>query len=91
MTPEQFAYWLQGFAELNPGAPTQEQWQSIRDRLALVFTKVTPDPGVMPIAPYIPYGPFWEIPKPGCTGDPLVAPIEIIFSDKTLICSKTEN
>ena len=88
MTPEQFAYWLQGFAELNPGAPTQEQWQSIRDHLALVFTKVTP---VMPTTPYTTFGPFWEIPRPGYTGFPWVAPIEITCSDKTLICSKTEN
>lgn len=43
MTPEQFAYWLQGFAELNPQAPNAEQWQSIRDHLQLVFKKVTPE------------------------------------------------
>jgi hypothetical protein len=42
VTPDQFAYWLQGFAELTPTAPTQEQWQAIRDHLSLVFDKVTP-------------------------------------------------
>lgn len=42
MTPEQFAYWLQGFAELNPQAPNAEQWQAIRDHLGAVFHKVTP-------------------------------------------------
>lgn len=42
MTPEQFTYWLQGFAELNPQAPTAEQWQAIRDHLNLVFKKETP-------------------------------------------------
>ena len=42
MTTDQFAYWLQGFSELNDGPPTAKQWQSIRDHLALVFTKVTP-------------------------------------------------
>lgn len=42
MTPEQFAYWLQGFAELNPQAPNAEQWQAIRDHLNLVFKKETP-------------------------------------------------
>lgn len=42
MTSEQFAYWLQGFAELNPQAPTAEQWQAIRDHLQLVFKKETP-------------------------------------------------
>lgn len=42
MTPEQFAYWMQGFAELNAAPPTAEQWQSIREHLATVFAKVTP-------------------------------------------------
>lgn len=42
MSPEQFAYWLQGFAELNPAPPTAEQWQTIRDHIATVFEKVTP-------------------------------------------------
>jgi hypothetical protein len=43
MTEQQFAYWLQGFAELNPQQPTAEQWQSIREHLATVFKKVTPE------------------------------------------------
>ena len=43
MTPEQFAYWLQGIAETNPAPPTAEQWQIIRDHLALMFEKATPD------------------------------------------------
>ena len=42
MTTEQFAYWLQGFAELNADQPSAEQWQSIRDHLNLVFEKKTP-------------------------------------------------
>lgn len=42
MTAEQFTYWLQGYAELNDAPPTAEQWQTIRDHLALVFNKVTP-------------------------------------------------
>lgn len=42
MTAEQFAYWLQGYAELNDAPPTAEQWQAVRDHLATVFTKVTP-------------------------------------------------
>lgn len=49
MTPEQFAYWLQGFAELNPNPPTPEQWQSIREHVAAIFKKVTPP--VAPVAP----------------------------------------
>lgn len=44
MTPEQFAYWLQGCAELNPemDAPSPAQWQAIKDHLATVFVKTTP-------------------------------------------------
>jgi hypothetical protein len=42
MDASQFALWLQGFAELNAEPPTKEQWQSIREHLQLVFTKVTP-------------------------------------------------
>lgn len=45
MTPEQFAYWLQGFAELQSLTPTQDQWRSIREHLATVFNKVTPNLG----------------------------------------------
>lgn len=42
MTSEQFAYWLQGFSELNETAPTPEQWALIKSHLGLVFQKVTP-------------------------------------------------
>lgn len=43
MTPENFVFWLNGFAELTRGqAPTAGQWQSIVEHLALVFGKVTP-------------------------------------------------
>lgn len=43
MTAEQFAYWLQGFHELNGGnPPTYEQWKSIGEHLQAVFKKVTP-------------------------------------------------
>lgn len=45
MEAQQFAYWLQGFAELNEQPPTVEQWKSIREHLALVFKKVTPAVG----------------------------------------------
>jgi hypothetical protein len=48
MTPEQFAYWLQGFAELNAEPPSVEQWASIQEHLQLVFTKVT---GPLPVTP----------------------------------------
>lgn len=47
MTPEQFAYWLNGFAELNGGErPTAEQWKSITEHLQAVFVKVTPHYGL---------------------------------------------
>lgn len=43
MTAEQFAYWLQGFVELNAGKmPTPEQWRLIGDHLKTIFHKVTP-------------------------------------------------
>ncbi len=42
MTPEQFTYWLQGFAELNSAPPSPAQWKSIQDHLKTVFHKVTP-------------------------------------------------
>lgn len=43
MTPEQFAYWLNGVAETSEGPPTEKQWAVITDHLAAVFVKVTPD------------------------------------------------
>jgi hypothetical protein len=42
MSPENFVYWLNGFAELNGAAPTAEQWASIQEHLALVLKKETP-------------------------------------------------
>lgn len=42
MTSEQFAYWLQGFSELNEGVPTEAQWAAIKDHLQEVFKRVTP-------------------------------------------------
>lgn len=46
MNDQQFAYWLQGFAELTGDTPpTAAQWKSIREHLNTVFTKVTPNVG----------------------------------------------
>ena len=43
MTPENFAYWLKGWVELqNPTEITKEQLQIIQDHLNLVFRKETP-------------------------------------------------
>lgn len=49
MTPEQFVYWMQGFAELNHDPPSVEQWQTIRDHLNLVLEKKTSNyfPGIV--------------------------------------------
>lgn len=52
MTPEQFTYWLQGFAELQQEVPTAEQWQSIMEHLATVFNKVTPPVTLPTIFPF---------------------------------------
>lgn len=41
MNAQEFAYWLQGFVELHGEMPTPEQWQSIKEHLAMVFVKVT--------------------------------------------------
>ena len=43
MTPENFAYWLQGFSEICGQTPSEEQWEIIKDHLNLVFNKVTPN------------------------------------------------
>lgn len=55
MTAEQFAYWLQGFVELNGGKlPSAAQWKSIKEHLGEVFAKVTPpmrDDVVDPLKP----------------------------------------
>jgi hypothetical protein len=44
MKPEAFVYWLQGFLELeNPKSLTVRQTQIVKDHLALVFHKATPN------------------------------------------------
>lgn len=45
MTERDFVYWLNGHVELNPmqDHPTPAQWKMIKEHLALVMTKVTPD------------------------------------------------
>lgn len=67
MTPEQFAYWLQGYAEISGKQPTESEWQVIKDHLQTVFNKVTPSrPGGTP-----------SIPQPGGIGAPPVWPYVI--------------
>lgn len=44
MTSENFTYWLQGFFEISDSSKLDEkQVQIIKDHLALVFNKITPD------------------------------------------------
>lgn len=40
MTPEQFAYWLQGFVEMNNKShhPTPRQWDLIKKNLKKAFS-----------------------------------------------------
>lgn len=43
MTPEQFTYWLQGFAELaSTDTLSPSQWLAVKNHLNLVFDKKTP-------------------------------------------------
>ena len=54
MTPEQFCYWLQGFAELTKGCPPDSvQWASIAEHLQTVFKKIT-QPVVGPAIAHLP-------------------------------------
>lgn len=41
MTPEQFCYWFQGFAELSDVVPNQTQWDMMRAHINTVFDKKT--------------------------------------------------
>lgn len=67
MTAEQFAYWLQGFMEIeNPLNLNALQTAIIKDHLALVFNKQTPDRTEI-VAPKIsitdPHDfPYWQQP-----------------------------
>jgi hypothetical protein len=72
MTAEQFTYWLQGFMEVaNPTTLDATQTQIIKDHLALVFDKQTPnrDPGL--------FGPTIPVPPKQWPANPL-APMPTI-------------
>lgn len=59
MTSEQFIYWLQGFVEISQNKTISEnEWVIIKDRLALVFDKKSPDQ--MPSNSPIMYGPIMK-------------------------------
>lgn len=61
MSPEAFCYWLQGFVELTGECPTPEQWEAIKQHLAIAFVKITPPlehhPATMPL--WEPMPPLW--------------------------------
>jgi hypothetical protein len=50
MTPENFLYWLQGYAELSTAPPTKEQWKVIQDHIALALVKKT---SPLPLSPIV--------------------------------------
>ena len=59
MTPEQFAYWMQGFCELGGATlPTAAQWTSIQEHLATVFYKVTREMYALPLNAKTPLPPL---------------------------------
>lgn len=82
MTPEQFAYWLQGFVEIHGSAPTTHEWTIIKDHLATVFKKITPDRQPYPLGPGIvaPTYPTWPNPLTPFTTTPT-------YTKPDLICS----
>lgn len=102
MTPEQFAYWLQGFAELSPTIPPNPtQWKQIQDHLQTVFKKITPSyptttPGIKDPTTINPK-PWWEWkpdPIPAYPSTPSWKPTEIIcqvgdYVPNTPYCSVT--
>lgn len=73
MTPENFTYWLQGFFEISDSKKLDEkQVQIIKDHLALVFNKVTPDrSGTSPQGSALPSFDFDLLPKTYCSVSPL--------------------
>lgn len=59
MTPEQFTYWLQGFVEIsNSKSLTETEWKIIKDHLATVFNKITPNRITSP-GPSVSPGTIW--------------------------------
>lgn len=75
MSPEQFVYWLQGFAEMSPQAELSKvQWQIVKDHLAKVFDKRTPNRSPH-FAPAVPPAPVLPSDQDGIKFPPMPAPI----------------
>lgn len=75
MNAKDFTYWLQGFVELTKGqVPDADQWKSIKEHLALVFTKVTPLVGEFDPLPPGQYPPFLPstYPTPDWPQEPII-------------------
>lgn len=68
MTPEQFCYWLQGFAEITQtdqcfSGPQPHEWKIITDHLNLVFKKETPNYNITPVfGPKVDPNRWWDAP-----------------------------
>lgn len=87
MTTEQFTYWLQGFFEIQGAQEvTPTQVQIIKDHLALVFNKVTPN---------YTNSPTYCAPPVGYSGNPgrlcgLPTEAEILSSDQYRVWSSKD-
>jgi hypothetical protein len=78
MTPEAFAYWLQGFFELTDSKElSAAQLEVIRNHLKLVFTKVTPDVKLDEYIPRKPVDAWPPILPVHVTGAPYTWPYDI--------------
>lgn len=54
MTPQDFVYWLQGYLEIqDPKTINEQQIQIIKDHIALVLKKETPNRGLKPAQDWV--------------------------------------
>lgn len=88
MTPEQFAYWLQGFAEIKGSAPSEKEWLVIKDHLATVFKKITPNYGPGVLTPRDGFGPPYN---PNSPFGPIITTPTNPFGRPEVICSVGSN
>jgi len=88
LSPDNFAFWLQGFFELS-GATTlnEQQVQVVKEHLALVMTKTTPST----VQPYIPVPIYPSNPMPSDKGWEITCTTNSIYPQgpKCGGCNKT--